>query len=80
MVLPGRRGTGDPCVALGSTCRPQLAVTWIPTKRCYNDPLAALDAGQQAAPLPCRRDEVAAADAVRPGVVRREGIGKGTRG
>ena len=52
----------------------------VPTKRCYNGPLAALDAGHEATLLPCRRDEIAAADAVRSAVVRGERIGKGTPG
>src|SRR3954452_12449165 len=52
----------------------------VPTKRCYNGPLAALHTCHQAALLPCLRDEVAAADAVRSGVVRRERISKSTLG
>ena len=48
-----------------------------PTRR---NQLAALQAGHQATLFACRRDQIAAADAVRPGVVRRKGIGKGTLG
>jgi len=62
---------------MAMTKPPKLAVAQVVASPST---LAALHAGHQAALLPCRRDEIATADAVRPDVVRCKGIGKGTLG